>query len=178
MQREIGRWIAPSRKRNCNRYKMVTRRTQQGIDSEKQILGDETGRHSVSIAYRNEGGSLLHSGIKKNEWCTDQHLLRARFRAENQYESLRRALGIVLQRQGWKVGQISFIAGARSLNEQDLRETLKFFQVPEARIESIGSKLAMRIFDEYTNILRYIYSTRFNGGSTGTGTSWAANPPN
>ena len=68
-------------------------------------------------------------------------------------------------------GQISFITGSRSLNEQDLRETLKFFQVPEARIESIGSKLAMRIFYEYANILRYMYSTRFNGGSTGTGTS-------
>jgi hypothetical protein len=56
---------------------------------------------------------------------------------ENQYESLRRVLGIVLQRQIWKVEQISFIAGARSLNEQDLRENLKFFQVPEVSIVSI-----------------------------------------
>ena len=102
---------------------------------------------------------------------TDQYLLRARFRTVNQYESLRRSLGIVLQRQGWKVEQISFIVGARFLNEQDLRKNLKFFQVPEASIESIGSKLAMRIFDEYANILRCMYSTRFNGGSTGTGTS-------
>ena len=54
----------------------------------------------------------------------DQCLLRARFRAENQYESLRRALGITLQHQGWKVEQISFIAGVRSLNEQELRENL------------------------------------------------------
>jgi hypothetical protein len=33
----------------------------------------------------------------------NHHLLRAHFRSENQYESLRKALGIVLQCQGWKV---------------------------------------------------------------------------
>jgi hypothetical protein len=61
--------------------------------------------------------------------------------------------------------------GSRSLNEEDLRKNLKFFQVPEARIETIGSKLALRIFDEYPNILRYVYITRFRGGSSGTGSS-------
>jgi hypothetical protein len=44
----------------------------------------------------------------------EQYLLRSRSRAENQYAFLRRALGIVLQRQGWKIEQITFIAGARS----------------------------------------------------------------
>jgi hypothetical protein len=29
----------------------------------------------------------------------------------------------------------------------------------------------MRIFDEYTNILKYMYGTRFNSGSTRAGTS-------
>ena len=38
-------------------------------------------------------------------------------------------------------------------------------------IESIVSKLVMRIFDEYTNILRCMYSTRFNGGPSGSGSS-------
>ena len=75
-----------------------------------------------------------------------------------------------------KVEQISFIGGARSLNVQDLRKNLKFYQVPEASIESIGSKLAMRIFDEYANILKCMYSTRFNGGSTRAGTSSEAQP--
>ena len=102
---------------------------------------------------------------------TDQYLTRARSRAENQYESLRRALGDTLQRQGWRVEQVSFIAGSRSVNEEDFRKTLKFFQVPEASIEAIESKLAMRIFDEYANILRCMYSTRFSGGSSGTGSS-------
>ena len=66
---------------------------------------------------------------------TDQYLIRAWSRAENQYESLRRALGGTLQRQGWQVEQISFIAGAHSLDEQDPRKSL--FQVPEASIKSI-----------------------------------------
>ncbi len=65
--------------------------------------------------------------------------------------------------------------GSRSLDEQDLRKNLKFFQVPEASIETIGSKLAIRIivFDEYVNILRCMYSTRFNGDPSRTGSSQA-----
>ena len=103
--------------------------------------------------------------FKRMSDVTDQYLIRTRSWADNQYESLRRALGVTLQRQGWQVEQISFIAGSRSLDEQNLRQNLKFFQVPETSIESIGSKLAMRIFDEYANILKCMYSTRFNGGS-------------
>jgi hypothetical protein len=53
---------------------------------------------------------------------TDQYLLRPRQVAEGQYDSLRIAPSNTLQRQGWVVKQISFIAGARSLNEQDLRD--------------------------------------------------------
>ena len=109
--------------------------------------------------------------FKRMSDITDQYLIRARSRAENQYASLRRALGDTIQRQGWRVEQISFIAGSRSLNEDDLRKNLKFFQVPEASIEAIGSKLALRIFDEYANILRCMYSTRYRGGPSGTGSS-------
>ena len=102
---------------------------------------------------------------------TDQYLIRARSRVEDQYTSLRWTLGVTLHHQGWKVEQINFIAGSRSLNEQDLRKNLKFFRVPEASIESIGSKLATKIFDEYANILRCMYSTRFNGDPFRTGSS-------
>ena len=48
---------------------------------------------------------------------------------------------------------------------------IRFFKVLEASVEAIGSKLATRIFDEYANILRCMYSTRFSGGSSGTGSS-------
>jgi hypothetical protein len=61
------------------------------------------------------------------------------------------------------VTQKSFIAGARSLNEKDLHDNLAYFKVPQAGIDSIRSKLALKIFDEYANILKGMYSTRFNG---------------
>jgi hypothetical protein len=64
--------------------------------------------------------------------------------------------------------QISFITGTRSVNKEDLRKSrnLKFLNVPEASIQSIYSKLTMRVFDVYANILKCMYSTRFSGGST------------
>jgi hypothetical protein len=43
---------------------------------------------------------------------------------------------------------------------------MRFFRVPEASINSIYSKLAMRGFNAYANILKCMYSTRFNGGVT------------
>jgi hypothetical protein len=61
------------------------------------------------------------------------------------------------------VSQRSFLAGARSLNEKELQENLAYFKVPQAGIESIRSKLAFKIFDEYVNILKDMHSTRFNG---------------
>jgi hypothetical protein len=78
----------------------------------------------------------------------------------------------VIHRQGWKVEQISFVAGSRSVNKQDLRKTLKFFlEVPESSIQSIYSKLVMRVFNVYANILKSMDSTRYSGGSTRSETS-------
>ncbi len=68
------------------------------------------------------------------------------------------------------MSQRSFIAGARSLNEQDLHDNLAYFKVPQAGIESIRSKLVFKIFDEYANILKGMYSTRFNGRPRDNGT--------
>jgi hypothetical protein len=67
----------------------------------------------------------------------DRYLLRVKSTAENQYASLRSAISEAIHRQGWKVEQISFVTGSRSVNKQDLRENLKFFQVPEASIQSV-----------------------------------------
>ena len=61
--------------------------------------------------------------------------------------------------QGWIVSQRSFITGARSLNEKDLHNNLAYFKVPEAGMESVRSKLALKIFDEYAN-------TRLNDSMT------------
>jgi hypothetical protein len=56
-------------------------------------------------------------------------------------------------------------AWARPLKEKDLHDNLDiaYFKVPQAGIESIRSKLVFKIFDEYENILKGMYSTRFNG---------------
>ena len=70
-----------------------------------------------------------------------------------------------MQRQGWKVEQVSFIAGARSFNEEELKKNLTYFEVPPASIEPIHVKLAMKIFDEDANILKGMYSIRLNGRS-------------
>jgi hypothetical protein len=96
----------------------------------------------------------------------DQYLIRAKSTAENQYASLRSAISTVIHRQGWRVEQVIFTTGTRSVNKQDLSKNLKFFKVPEASINSIYSKLAMRVFDVYANTLKCMYSTRFSGGAT------------
>ncbi len=110
---------------------------------------------------------------KRMSDVTDQYLLRTRLTVENQYASLRSAFSDTIGGQGWKVEQISFVTGSLCVNEQDLRKNLTefFFRVPEASIESIYSKLTMRVFDVYANILKCMHSTRFSGGSAGSGAS-------
>ncbi len=68
--------------------------------------------------------------------------------------SLLSVISTVIQCQDRKVEQIRFITGAHSTNNQDLIKNLKFFNVSEGNIQSIYSKLAMRVFDVYTNILK------------------------
>ena len=96
----------------------------------------------------------------------DRYLTRAKLTSETQSASLRRGISEVIQCQGWKVEQISFITGARSVKKHDLNKNLKFFNVSEVINQSIYSKLAMRVFDVYVNILKCMYSTRFSGDST------------
>jgi hypothetical protein len=70
--------------------------------------------------------------------CCEHYLVRAKNTAENQYASLRSAIGTVIQRQSWKVDQVSFITGARSVDKRDFSNNMKFFGVPEASISSIS----------------------------------------
>ena len=170
-------WNA-ARDRELARPLTQAERRQRGIGQNMESIAEERfwRLRPDGIAFRppttSKADTFCILEFKRMSDCTDQYLTRARTKANNQYDSLRRALRDTLQYQGgWQVEQISFIAGSRSLNEQDLRKNLKFFQVPEASIDSIGSKLAMRIFDEYANILRCMYSIRFNGDSPGNGSS-------
>ncbi len=94
---------------------------------------------------------------------TSHYIVRAKSVAMAQYESLRSVLDKVMQRSGWVVHQHNFIAGARSINEVELKENLVYFKVPSVSVELIRTKLVMTIFDEYANILKGMYSIRFNG---------------
>jgi hypothetical protein len=114
-------------------------------------------------AAETEGGELVILEFQRMSCVTDQYVKRAKHVAEAQYAPIKSALQQTLGLQGWTVNQISFIAGARSLNEEDLHDNLAYFKVPQAGIDSIRSKLAFKIFDDYANILKGMYSTRFNG---------------
>ena len=118
-----------------------------------------------------KSGVIYLLEFKRMSDVTSHHIVRAKSVAKAQYESLRSALGKVMQRSGWVVHQRSFIAGARSLNEEDLKENLEYFQVPSTSVELIRTKLVMTIFDEYANILKGMYSIRFNGRADLGGTS-------
>jgi hypothetical protein len=101
---------------------------------------------------------------------TSHYIDRAKREAETQYSSHRSALAMTMQRQSWKVEQVIFITGVRSLNEEELKKNLTFFEAPSASIEPIRAKLGMKIFDEYANILKGMYSIRYNGRSDHGGT--------
>ncbi len=93
---------------------------------------------------------------------TNQHVVRSKRVLTDQYQSFRSALSKTIQRSGWMVEQISFITGLWSLNEKDLKENLEYFKVSHVSIELIRSELAMKLFDEYANILKGMYCIRFN----------------
>ena len=55
--------------------------------------------------------------------------------------------------------------------KRNSKKNLTYFEVPPASTEPIHTKLYMKIFDEYTNILKGMYSIRCNGRSDHGGTS-------
>ena len=101
-----------------------------------------------------KGGELVILEFKRMSCVTDQYVKRAKHIAETQYAPMKSALQRTLGLQGWTVKQKSFIVGTRSLNEKDLHDNLAYFKVPQAGIDSIRSKLDLKIFDEYANILK------------------------
>ena len=115
-------------------------------------------------------GVICLMEFKRMSDVTNQYVVRAKRVAEEQYQPFRSALSKKMQRPGWMVEQISFIAGARSLNEEELKKNLEYFKVPNTNIDLIRSKLVMKMFDEYADILKGMYSIRFNGRSDHGGT--------
>ena len=143
------------------------RKHKAGTTEEKIVLDRLWNKRPDGFAIKEptdtKTGELVILEFKRMSCVTDQYVKRARNVAEAQYAPIKSVLQQTLDLQGWTVSQKSFIAGARSLNEKDLHDNLAYFKVPQEGIESIRSKLALKIFDEYANILKGMYSTRFNG---------------
>jgi hypothetical protein len=118
-----------------------------------------------------KSGVICLLEFKRMSDVTSHYIVRTKSVTVAQYESLRSELNKAMQHSGWVVHQHSFVAGARSLNEEELKENLEYFKGPSVSIDSIRTKLAMTIFDEYANILKGMYSIRFNGRSDPGGTS-------
>jgi hypothetical protein len=118
---------------------------------------------AIKMPTTETAGEFVILEFKRMSCVTARYVTRARNVVVAQYASIKSALERTLNPQGWTVSQRSFIAGARSLNEKDLHDNLAYFKVPQVGIESIRSKLAFKIFVEYSNILKGMYSTRFNG---------------
>ncbi len=117
---------------------------------------------AIKMPTKTKEGKLVILEFKHMSCVTDQYVRRARNVEEDQFASIKSALKRTLGPHGWIVSQRSFIVGARFLNEKDLHDNLAYFKVPQAGIDSMRSKLAFKIFDEYANILKDMYSTRFN----------------
>ncbi len=118
---------------------------------------------AIKMPTDTKSGELVILEFKRMSCVTDQCVKRARNVPEAQYVSIKSVLQQTLGLQGWTVSQKSFISGATSLNERDLHDNLVYFKVPQVCIDSIRSKLVFKIFEEYANILKGMYSTRFNG---------------
>ena len=169
---KLGEWLKKMQVRYQDQRRI---RSQQG-NSYEQITEDRLwNKRPDGIAFKmptaTKSGVICLLEFKRMSDVTSHYIVRAKSAAMAQYESLRSALGKVMQHSGWMVHQRSFIAGARSLNEAELKENLEYFKVPSTSIELIRTKLAMTIFDEYANILKGMYSTRFNGRADLGGTS-------
>ena len=99
-------------------------RRQKGIPHE-QIAQDRLwNKRPDGIAFKvpTKGGAgvICLLEFKRMSDVTSHYIVRAKRVAEAQYASLKSALAITMQRQGWKVEQVSFIARARSLNEKKI----------------------------------------------------------
>ncbi len=84
-----------------------------------------------------KSGVICLLEFKRMSDVTSHYIVRDKSVTVTQYESLRSALGKVMQHSGWVVHQRSFVAGVWSLNEAEFKENLEYCKVPSATIDSI-----------------------------------------
>ena len=82
---------------------------------------------AFKIPTKTKTGVICLLEFKRKSDVTSHHIVRPKRVVETQYVSLKSTLVITMQRQGWKVEQVSFITGARSLNEEEIKKNLAYF---------------------------------------------------
>ena len=109
-------------------------RRKKGIPHEQIVQDRLWNKRPDGFAFKmpteTKAGVICLLEFKRMSDVTSNYIVSDRHVAESQYTSLRSTLVITMQRQGWKVEQVSLIAGARSLNEEELKKNLTYFEVP------------------------------------------------
>jgi hypothetical protein len=124
---------------------MIRERVSREEIAEERMWRKRPDGVAIKMSTETKSAEFCILEFKRMSDVTDQYVVRAKQVAESQYASIISALSNTMRHQGgWLVKQVSFIAGARSLNEQDLLTNLEFFKVPQlaAGIETIRLKLA------------------------------------
>jgi hypothetical protein len=75
---------------------------------------------AIKMPTTEKAGEFVILDFKRMSCVTDQYVTRSKNVSVTQYVSIKSALERTLGPQGWAVSQRSFIAGTRSLKEQDL----------------------------------------------------------
>ncbi len=102
------------------------RRRKSGIP---QLWNKRPDGVSFKIPTKTKTGVICLLEFNHMSDVTSHYIVRAKRETEAQYSSLRSALTMTMNRQVWKVEQVNFITGSRSLNEEELKKNLTFFEV-------------------------------------------------
>ena len=84
---------------------------------EARLWNKRTDGITIRMTTKDKQGEFVILKFKRMSDVTENYLSRAKDKEEEQYVSLKSALERSLGPQGWTVNQVSFITGARSLNE-------------------------------------------------------------
>jgi ribonuclease HI len=102
----------------------------------------------------------------------EEYEVRAKARAERQYEGLVQGLLRVgrKQDQGWTAKQITFVGGTcGSVNVASFEENLKELQVLESKWGKMRSEFARKLLEEQDTVFRRYYEAKWGNGDGGMG---------
>ncbi len=110
------------------------KKRREGVPHEKIAQDRLWNKRPDGIAFKmptkTTSGVICLMKFKRMSDVTSRYVVRAKCVAEEQYASFRSVLSKTMQRPGWIVEQVRFIAGARSLNKEELKKNLEFSKAP------------------------------------------------